>query len=173
MVQFFRDILLTIVTLGIYSAWFSMNLRSYTHRHIRFGNVEFSNEARGGEYFILYLKGYLLTLLTLGIYSFWFQKDIFNYYIDKMELKQGENRIKMHSTATGGAFFKLIITNFLLLIFTFGIASAWVEMRTLRFIFSHIQMTGNIDLSAVSQTETEYNDAFGEDAVDFFNIDMI
>jgi uncharacterized membrane protein YjgN (DUF898 family) len=173
MVQFFRDILLTIVTLGIYSAWFSMNLRSYTHRHIRYGNVEFSNEARGGEYFILYLKGYLLTLLTLGIYSFWFQKDIFNYYIDKMELKQGENRIKMHSTATGGAFFKLIITNFLLLIFTFGIASAWVEMRTLRFIFSHIQMTGNIDLSAVSQTETEYNDAFGEDAVDFFNIDMI
>jgi uncharacterized membrane protein YjgN (DUF898 family) len=173
MVQFFRDILLTIVTLGIYSAWFSMNLRSYTHRHIRYGNVEFSNEARGGEYFILYLKGYLLTLLTLGIYSFWFQKDIFNYYIDKMELKQGENRIKMHSTATGGAFFKLIITNFLLLMFTFGIASAWVEMRTLRFIFSHIQMTGNIDLSAVSQTETEYNDAFGEDAVDFFNIDMI
>jgi uncharacterized membrane protein YjgN (DUF898 family) len=173
MVQFFRDILLTIVTLGIYSAWFSMNLRSYTHRHIRFGNVEFSNEARGGEYFILYLKGYLLTFLTLGIYSFWFQKDIFNYYIDKMELKQGENRIKMHSTATGGAFFKLIITNFLLLIFTFGIASAWVEMRTLRFIFSHIQMTGNIDLSSVSQTETEYNDAFGEDAVDFFNIDMI
>jgi uncharacterized membrane protein YjgN (DUF898 family) len=173
MVQFFRDILLTIVTLGIYSAWFSMNLRSYTHRHIRYGNVEFSNEARGGEYFILYLKGYLLTFLTLGIYSFWFQKDIFNYYIDKMELKQGENRIKMHSTATGGAFFKLIITNFLLLIFTFGIASAWVEMRTLRFIFSHIQMTGNIDLSAVSQTETEYNDAFGEDAVDFFNIDMI
>ena len=173
MVQFFRDILLTIVTLGIYSAWFSMNLRSYTHRHIRYGNVEFSNEARGGEYFILYLKGYLLTLLTLGIYSFWFQKDIFNYYIDKMELKQGENRIKMHSTATGGAFFKLIITNFLLLIFTFGIASAWVEMRTLRFIFSHIQMTGNIDLSSVSQTETEYNDAFGEDAVDFFNIDMI
>jgi len=173
MVQFFRDILLTIVTLGIYSAWFSMNLRSYTHRHIRFGNVEFSNEARGGEYFILYLKGYLLTFLTLGIYSFWFQKDIFNYYIDKMELKQGENRIKMHSTATGGAFFKLIITNFLLLIFTLGIASAWVEMRTLRFIFSHIQMTGNIDLSGVSQTETEYNDAFGEDAVDFFNIDMI
>lgn len=173
MVQFFRDILLTIVTLGIYSAWFSMNLRSYTHRHIRYGNVEFSNEARGGEYFILYLKGYLLTLLTLGIYSFWFQKDIFNYYIDKMELKQGENRINMHSTATGGAFFKLIITNFLLLIFTFGIASAWVEMRTLRFIFSHIQMTGNIDLSSVSQTETEYNDAFGEDAVDFFNIDMI
>jgi uncharacterized membrane protein YjgN (DUF898 family) len=171
MKQFVRDILLTIVTLGIYNAWFSMNLRSYTHRHIRYGNVEFSNEARGGEYFILYLKGYFLTFLTLGIYSFWFQKDIFNYYIDKMELKQGENRIKMHSTATGGAFFKLNITNFLLLIFTFGIASAWVEMRTLRFIFSHIQMTGNIDLSAVSQTEIEYNDAFGENIVNFLNFD--
>jgi hypothetical protein len=121
----------------------------------------------------LNLKGGLLTILTLGIYSFWWQKDIFNYYIDNMELKQNENRIKMHSTATGGAFFKLLITNFLLLFFTFGIAAAWVEMRTLRFLFSHIQMTGNIDLSAVSQTEAAYNDAFGEDAADFFNIDLI
>ena len=173
MVQFFRDVLLSIVTLGIYSSWLSMNLRSYTHRHMRYGNIEFSNEAKGTDYFILNLKGGLLTILTLGIYSFWWQKDIFNYYINNMELKQNENRIKMHSTATGGAFFKLLITNFLLLFFTFGIAAAWVEMRTLRFLFSHIQMTGNIDLSAVSQTEAAYNDAFGEDAADFFNIDLI
>jgi uncharacterized membrane protein YjgN (DUF898 family) len=173
MAQYFKDVLLSILTLGIYSSWLSMNLRSYTHRHMRYGNIEFANEARGVDYFILNFKGALLSILTLGIYAFWWQKDIFNYYIDNLELKQGENRIKMNSTATGGAFFKLLITNFLLLIITFGIAAAWVEMRRLRFIFSHIQMSGNIDLSAVSQTEAEYNDAFGEDAIDFFNIDMI
>ena len=78
MVQFFRDVLLSIVTFGIYSSWLSMNLRSYTHRHMRYGNIEFSNEAKGADYFVLNLKGGLLTILTLGIYSFWWQKDIFN-----------------------------------------------------------------------------------------------
>lgn len=172
-VQFFRDLLFTVLTLGIYSSWLAMNLRSYTHRHIRFGDVEFSNEASGSEYFLLNLKGNILTLITLGIYSFWWQKDIFNYYIDNMKLHKGDQKVIFLSTATGVDFFKLLVTNFLILVFTLGIGAAWVEMRTLRFMFSHIRMMGNINLNAVTQTEAEYNDAFGEDAVDFFNIDLV
>jgi uncharacterized membrane protein YjgN (DUF898 family) len=172
-VQFFRDLLFTVLTFGIYSSWLSMNLRAYTHRHIRYGDVEFSNEASGSAYFLLNLKGTLLTIITLGIYSFWWQKDIFNYYIDNMKLQKGDEKIAFQSTATGVDFFKLLVTNFLILVFTFGIGAAWIEMRTFRFIFSHIRMTGNINLNAVTQTEAEYNDAFGEDAVDFFNIDLV
>ncbi len=172
-VQFFRDLLFTVLTLGIYSSWLAMNLRSYTHRHIRYGDVEFSNEASGSEYFLLNLKGNILTLITLGIYSFWWQKDIFNYYIDNMKLHKGDQKVIFLSTATGVDFFKLLVTNFLILVFTLGIGAAWVEMRTLRFMFSHIRMMGNINLNAVTQTEAEYNDAFGEDAVDFFNIDLV
>jgi uncharacterized membrane protein YjgN (DUF898 family) len=172
-VQFFRDLLFTVLTLGIYSSWLAMNLRAYTHRHIRFGDVEFSNEASGSAYFLLNLKGNILTLITLGIYSFWWQKDIFNYYIDNMKLRKGDQNVIFLSTATGVDFLKLLVTNFFLLVFTLGIGAAWVEMRTLRFMFSHIKMMGNINLNAVSQTEAEYNDAFGEDAVDFFNIDLV
>jgi uncharacterized membrane protein YjgN (DUF898 family) len=172
-VQFFKDILLTIVTFGIYSSWLQMNLRAYTHRHIRYGNVSFSNEARGADYFWMVLKGTLLTLITLGIYSFWLQKDIFNYYINNMKLSQGDQKVEFESTASGGAFFQLMLTNVLLIIFTLGIAKAWVDMRTLKFVFDHIQMKGDIDLASISQTEAEYKDALGEDAVDFFNIDLI
>jgi uncharacterized membrane protein YjgN (DUF898 family) len=46
-------------------------------------------------------------------------------------------------------------------------------MRTMRFIFSHIHLSGDIDLSAISQTEEEYKDALGEDAMDFLNIDIV
>lgn len=172
-VQFFKDLLFTILTFGIYGSWLAMNLRSYTHRHIRYGDVSFSNEASGSEYFMLNLKGYFLTFVTLGIYSFWWQKDIFNFYIDQLKLKQGDRFVQFRSTATGADFFKLLVVNFLLLIVTLGIATAWIEMRTLRFIFGHIKMTGNIDLGSVTQTEAEYNDAFGEDAMDFFNIDLV
>lgn len=170
---FFRDLLFTVLTLGIYNSWFTMNLRAYTHRHFRYGDIEFSNEGKGGEYFILNLVGFLLTIVTLGIYSFWWQKNIFNYYVDNMKLKKGNQHVEFKSTATGGAFFGLGLTNFLLLFFTLGIASAWVEMRTLRFIFKHIKMSGDIDLSDVAQTEDDYKDALGEDAVDFLNIDFI
>ena len=172
-VQFFKDLLFTILTFGIYGSWLAMNLRSYIHRHIRYGDVSFSNEASGSEYFMLNLKGYFLTFVTLGIYSFWWQKDIFNFYIDQLKLKQGDRFVQFRSTATGADFFKLLVVNFLLLIVTLGIATAWIEMRTLRFVFGHIKMTGNIDLGSVTQTEAEYNDAFGEDAMDFFNIDLV
>ncbi|MEY4893459.1 MAG: hypothetical protein RL751_269 [Bacteroidota bacterium] len=171
--QFFKDAFLTIITFGIYGSWLAMNLRSYTHRHFRYGNVSFSNEAKGADYFILNLKGTLLTAITFGIYAFWWQKDIFNYYIDNMKLEQGEHKVQFSSSATGGAFFKLLFVNVLLLIFTLGIAAAWIEMRTMRFIFSHIHLSGDIDLSAISQTEEEYKDALGEDAMDFLNIDIV
>jgi uncharacterized membrane protein YjgN (DUF898 family) len=172
-ILFFKDVFFTIISFGIYSSWLFMNLRAYTHRHVRYGNVTFSNEAKGSSYFLMNLKGYFLTIITLGIYSFWWQKDIFNYYIDHMKLQRDSQQINFHSSATGFDFFKLLIGNFFLIFLTLGIASAWVQMRTLRFVFSHIKMTGDIDLSTIAQTEEQFQNALGDDAMDFFNIDII
>lgn len=65
-----------------------------------------------------------------------------------------------------------MVGNLLLVIFTLGLGTAWAEMRTLRFIWNNIKMEGNINLEEVYQTEDEYNDAFGEDLLDFFEIDI-
>ncbi len=170
--NFFRDLLLTIVTFGIYGFWLDMNIRRYTHQHIRYGEVEFSNNARGLDWFLLNLKGGVLTAITLGIYSFWWQSDMFSYYIDNMKMTKGEQRITCRSTATGGGFFELLVINFLIVAFTLGIGTAWATMRTQRFIFNNIKMEGDIDINNISQTEEEYKDAFGEDAMDFFDIDL-
>src|SRR5215204_5759350 len=74
---FFKGIFLTIITLGIYSAWFAMSLRRYTLSNVKVGNARFVYTGDGTDYFVLNLKGYFLTLLTLGIYMFWWQKDQF------------------------------------------------------------------------------------------------
>lgn len=163
---------LTLITLGIYSAWMEMNLRRYTHQNIRYGNVGFYNDCDGTEWFILNLKGYFLTLITFGIYAFWWKRNIFNYYIDNMSLHKDEQKIQCHSTATGGGFFKLDIVNLLIIVFTLGFGTAWAEMRTQRFIWNNIKMDGDINLDKIHQTEEEYTDAFGEDALDFFEIDL-
>ena len=164
--------LLSLVTLGIYGAWMSMNIRRYTHQNIRYGDVEFYNNCDGTDWFLLNLKGYLLSLITLGIYSFWWQCDIFNYYIDNMSMHKGGQKIQCYSTATGGGFFSLLIVNLLIVVFTLGFGSAWADMRTQHFIWSNIKMRGDINLDEIHQTEEEYTNAFGEGAMDFFEIDL-
>jgi uncharacterized membrane protein YjgN (DUF898 family) len=171
--RFFKDLLLTVVTLGIYGAWFQVNIRRYTHAHMRYGEVEFSNDAKGLDYFVMNLKGYLLSIITLGIYIFWWQRDMFEFYINHMKLSKGDQKMDWKSTATGGGFFKLQIVNLLIVAFTFGFGIAWVEMRNQKFICDNILMDGDIDLAALTQTEQDYKDATGEDAADFLDIDVM
>ena len=49
---------LTIITFGIYGAWFSMNIRNYVISNIRFGNAKFNYNGRGLDYLLmnLYIK---------------------------------------------------------------------------------------------------------------------
>jgi uncharacterized membrane protein YjgN (DUF898 family) len=75
LVTFIVGYLLTIITLGIYMAWFQVKLIKFnadsTKINIngqRFG-LRFTGE--GGELFVIILVGYLLSIVTLGIYMFW------------------------------------------------------------------------------------------------------
>ena len=170
--EYTKMLLLTLVTLGVYGSWMQMKLNSYMIGNVRYGEVEGRFQGKGSEFFMITLKGSLLTLITLGIYSFWWQKDMFAYQLSKISFHKGEQEIRFKSTMTGGGLFKLQIVNILLTIFTFGIAYAWVEMRTRKFYTDHVKIAGNIDLASLTQTEEEYKNAFGEDAVDFFDINL-
>lgn len=171
--NFFKWILLTIVTLTIYGSWMTINMRRYLIGNIRFGDAEFSYNGDGADYFFLNIKGYLLTVFTLGIYIFWWQKDLFNYYVSNLSLHKDDKELQLTSTATGGDFLSLGITNLLILIFTLGLGYAWVVTRTLKYIFSHIEIEGNIDLDSLTQTEENFKDATGEDISDFLDLDLI
>ncbi len=171
--NYFKDFFLTTITFGIYGSWLSMNLRRYTHENIRYGDVEFENSSDGRDFFFLVLKGYLLTFVTLGIYSFWFHRDLFNYYINCISMTRGEHKIRCYSTATAGDVFALVMGNLLLVIFTLGLGAAWAEMRTYRFIWNNVKMEGDINIEEVHQTEEEYKSAFGEDALDFLDMNSI
>jgi uncharacterized membrane protein YjgN (DUF898 family) len=170
---FFKWIFFTIISLGIYGSWFKINLRNYVLSNVRFGDAELNYDGDGGDYFILNLKGYFLSIFTLGIYSFWWQKDIFEYYINNLSLHKDNKRIEFTNTATGGDFLGLLLTNFLLIIFTLGLGYAWVATRTIKFIMDHIELDGNIDLDSLQQTEENFKDATGDDISDFLDIDFI
>lgn len=170
---FFKWIFYTVITLGIYSSWFKMNLRSYVLSNIRFGDAEMNYDGDGGDYLLMNIKGYFLSVITLGIYSFWWQKDIFEYYVNNLSLHKDDKRIEFTSTATGADFIGLIIINLLMIIFTLGLGYAWVVTRTMKFIFDHIELDGTIDLNTLQQTEENFKDATGDDISDFLDIDFI
>lgn len=166
-----RDGLLTLITVGIYGAWFQMNLRNYVLSHVRFGSTRMEYKGDGLDFFLLNLKGYFLTLFTLGIYSFWWQRDLFNYYVDNLSWHFDEGRrMEFKSRATGGGFFLLMLGNVLLVVFTLGIGLAWAEVRTMRYVMQQIDMVGDADLNAVVQTEQEHSGAMADELGDIMDI---
>ena len=170
---FFKNLLFTILTLGIYGSWMTINIRTYVLSNIKLGDLKFKYVGDGGDYLLLNLKGYFLTIFTLGIYGFWWQKDIFEYFVNNLSLEHNDQKIKLKSTATGGDFFSLIFVNLLIIIFTLGLGYAWALTRTFVFMANKIQLDGDIDLNAIAQTEESYKDATGEDMSDMLDIDFI
>jgi uncharacterized membrane protein YjgN (DUF898 family) len=171
--NFFKWILLTFITLGIYGAWMAMKLRNYVLSRVRFGNLQFSYRGLGGDYLWLNIKGYFLTLITLGIYGAWWFKELFDYYVNNLTLHDGARIVQFRSTAKGSEIFVLLLVNILLLVITLGLGYAWVVTRTMDYIFSHIEMNGDIDINTIAQTETIYTDATGEDLGDMLDFGFV
>lgn len=172
-VNFFKGFFLTIITFGIYGSWFAMNMRNYIIGKMKLGNLEFKYHGKGVDYFLMNLKGYFLSLITLGIYSFWWMRDIFAYYVDNMSAEHEGKTISFRSTVSAGDIFKIIVVNYLMLIFTLGIAYAWIVARTMRFVMDHIEIKGDINFDELKQQADSYGDATADDAGDLLDIDFI
>lgn len=171
--KFFIGLGLTFVTLGIYSSWFSNDLRKYQIGNFRFGNVAFKYTGDGLQLFLIALKGLFLSIITLGIYFFWYVKESYAYYIDNIVLIQGENEYPLKSTVTGGGFFKLFFVNLLITAFTFGIGTPWATVRSLKYILSNLAVEGDFNPDIISQTEEDYKNATGEDFTNIVDVGLV
>lgn len=167
---FLKGIGLSIITLGIYIPWFIMNLRTYIISNIKIGNASFNYKGSGNEYLWLYIKGYFLSIFTFGIYYFWWKKDLFEFLFNNLEITQGEKKVDFRSTATGGGFALLIISNLFIIIFTLGLGFAWAEIRRLQYVANNIIITGNYSFEELQQSQLDYSDATGDDLVDLFDL---
>lgn len=164
---------LTLITFGIYSFWLICRIRRYVLGHMRFGNIEFSYRGEGITLLGITLLGYFLSAITLGIYLPWFVKDLLNFYINNIEARQDGNLLRLRSKVSGGGFFVLFIVNFLLIVFTLGLATPWVAVRTLEYVMRNIEIDGNFQPDNIRQTEAEYRDATGEDMSDIMDIGIV
>ncbi|TCW60049.1 DUF898 family protein [Treponema sp. J25] len=170
--EYLKGTILTIITLGIYSPWFTIRLNKYIYSHVRLGSICFDFEGSGKDLFFLHLKGIILTIITLGIYSFWYYKNYFNYLTSCYRAYQGEREIRFVAHLRAGTFIKTSIINALLAIITFGIALPWNTIRTLKMKFNAIDITGDFNPDEIEQTEEDYHDATGASFLDAIDIDI-
>ena len=170
---FFKGFFLTLLTLGIYGPWFTINLRRYVMSNITVGNARFTYTGDGSDYFWLNVKGYFLTLFTFGIYMFWWQKDQFEFFVNNLRLEQDEDAVFFTSKATGGGFAGLMIVNFLILVFTLGLGYAWVVTRSMEFVMNNIEAQGYYSFESLQQAQADYSDATAEDMADLLDFGFV
>ena len=156
--NYFKWIFFTIISLGIYGSWMVMNMMKYIIENIRLGDIEFKFSGKGKDYFLLGLKGLLLSIITLGVYSIWFSKSIIEYYLKNLSLYRNGKEIRFKSNFTIGQIFQLTVVNYLLFVFTLGIACPWVITRIMKIIAENIELEGEIDLDNIQQTEEDYTE---------------
>lgn len=169
---YLRDTFLTIITLGIYSSWFQVNVSKYIYGHIRFGNIEASYEANGLDLFIIRLKGMFFTIITLGIYSFWYFKNLIAFEIDNLKITQDGKHIHLKSTMSAGTLFKLIVVNYLIVIFTLGIGTGIAINRAMRTVLENIEFEDEINPDNLIQTEEDYKNATGDDLAGILDLSV-
>ena len=164
---FLTNVFLIIISLGFYGAWAGVKIRRYILEHLHLGNINATYKANGLEIFLIHLKGVFLTMFSLGIYSFWYAKNLFNYQIEHTELEQNGTTIQMHSTLTGGDIFGLAITNFVFTVFTLGLATPWIVIRTIKVYLDNISLDDNFKPNEIIQGKIDnYTDATGDDFLD-------
>jgi uncharacterized membrane protein YjgN (DUF898 family) len=115
---------------------------------------------------------YLFFIAIIGSIALMRQREIFQFYADNTFLWQNE---QWHGVKLNMSFIDLLqlsITNMLMILFTLGIATPFVEIRTLHFIMPRLEIDGSFDPDSLSQTESNYRDAFGEDIGDWLDVDL-
>lgn len=131
--------LLTLLTVGIYGAWFAAKLMRFFSENVvataedgtRYG-LRF--EGRGGEFFTTILVGYLLTLVTLGIYAPWFLCEFRKLVATRTLLLENERPVgHFDFEGNGGELFLMYLAGYLLTIVTLGIYLPWLSAKVMRF----------------------------------------
>lgn len=154
-------LLLTVVTLGLYSPIYHANVRRYLVDKSRFGNTSFTFTGNGKDLFGRFLLAILLTPFTLGLYWFWFNAYRHRYYWAHTNFAGATFR----SEVTGESLLALQLTNALLVFFTLGIAYPWAQVRSINYQCANLTLVGDAGFEAVLQqagTATATGEGLGE-----------
>jgi uncharacterized membrane protein YjgN (DUF898 family) len=161
---YLKNILLTILTLGVYQFWAKVAVQKFHYRHTEFFEGRFGYHATGKEKFVGFLKGMLVLSPLIGgsaALYFWFREDMaeanalfisiyafaFAFAFLRPLVMVGARRFNLARTSwsnlrfrfagTVGDAYRLYLKDYFLIAITFGIYYSWHLVNVQRFKFEH------------------------------------
>ena len=157
--------LIVILTLGVYWPYRRHILLDYKINRTRFGTTPFAYDGAGGDLIGRFLLSYLLTIPTLGLIWFWYAAREAAYVAEHTRRED----MKFTIDYTGGQLLWLRLGNLLISIATFGLGYPWAILRNFRFLFTHLEIRGEIDYESILQSQEEAPRS-GEGLAEIFGI---
>ena len=111
-------------------------------------------------------------LLLYGFFIFgflgYFQSRIHNLVWNNTTL----DKLSFKSSLRARDFMWLYFTNMLAIMFTFGLATPWAQIRMARYRASKLQIVGDVDFDQFAGDKKEQVKATGEEIADMFDVDL-
>jgi uncharacterized membrane protein YjgN (DUF898 family) len=172
-----KGLFLTVITFGIYSFWFTNDLRRYVFGHLRYGVARFNYNGSGTDLFVMAVKAVFLLPLTLYLYAIEYRRAQMAYLFDRLHLRDGDPNLPQQgkldfSTAyTFSGLFGLLVVNFLLVVFTFGLGYPWAVVRSLRYVFDNLSLVGDLNLDYIVRGADTNSNAAADSALDAIGLE--
>jgi uncharacterized membrane protein YjgN (DUF898 family) len=111
-------------------------------------------------------------LLLYGFFIFgflgYFQSRVSNLIWNNTTL----DKLSFKSSLRARDFMWLYFTNMLAIMFTFGLATPWAQIRMARYRASKLQIVGDVDFDQFVGEKKDEIKATGEEIADFFDVDL-
>lgn len=124
------------------------------------------SEVLNGAAAIIFFAGYVLSIAIAGAY---YTARIRNYVFYKTEI---EGVAKFSSNVDTGSLVILRVTNVLALVFSLGLAFAWVQVRNARFFTERSEVLLTEEADNIFGIAEQDGSAFGDEASDVFDVDI-
>lgn len=157
--------LLLLFTLGMAAPWVRSALYGEMTNHMCYGSARFHYDGRGSQMAGPFFLSVLLTLPTLGLIWLWYRGREIRYQTSHTRIAN----LQLTSTLSGRAYTWLVLSNLVMLVFTLGLALPWITLRSLRYLLARLQIDGELDYAAITQSAEEAN-ATGEGLADALDV---
>lgn len=190
-----------LITFYLAMPWVIQQIQQYINNNITYGGQHFEQKSSASQYYIAVLISLGVVLLggafiaafsgmslaaeaepsmasALPIFAFFilffiaaaiYQSFIYNHLMQTLEIN---NVVSFNAMMKPVPFLILMLTNFLLLILTLGLAIPVVKIRNARYIASVTEVTIKPGINDLINTIEGSDSAFGEEAAGLFDTDL-
>jgi uncharacterized membrane protein YjgN (DUF898 family) len=166
--EFFKAVILSPLTLGIYNIAFFFIIRKVLLNHSYYGNEKITYDGDTSEFFWKNFLGAILSYITMGIYFPWLMAWNIKYH-SQHTVFQG-NRFNID--VTGQDLLILYLKNILFFALSLGLATPWIATLNMTFYVERLSLEGDIEFDRITKSPYEKGGELSDGFSDVLEVDI-